>query len=104
MLQAIATARRSVGLSSYIFRDDAWGGRFITALIGAQRRGVAVRVVVDGIGGGWLLSRTYRRLRREGVPAARFFHSLLPWRMPFSTCARTRRSSSWTGRSGLPGA
>ncbi len=83
MLQAIATARHSVGLSSYIFRDDAWGGRFITALIEAQRRGVAVRVLVDGIGGGYLLSRTYHRLHREGVPAARFFHSLLPWRMPF---------------------
>jgi cardiolipin synthase len=83
MLQAIAAARRSVGLSSYIFRDDTWGGRFIAALVEAQRRGVAVRVVIDGIGGGWLLSRTYHRLRREGVPAARFFHSLLPWRMPF---------------------
>ena len=33
MLQAIAAARRSVGLSSYIFRDDQWGGRFIAALI-----------------------------------------------------------------------
>jgi cardiolipin synthase len=83
MLQAIAAARRSVGLSSYIFRDDAWGGRFIAALVEAQRRGVAVRVVIDGVGGGWLLSRTYHRLSREGVPAARFFHSLLPWRMPF---------------------
>jgi cardiolipin synthase len=83
MLQAIAAARCSVGLSSYIFRDDAWGGRFIAALVEAHRRGVAVRVVIDGIGGGWLLSRSYHRLRREGVPAARFFHSLLPWRMPF---------------------
>jgi cardiolipin synthase len=83
MLQAIATARRSVGLSSYIFRDDIWGARFTSALVEAHRRGVAVRVIIDGIGGGWLLSRTYRRLRREGVPAARFFHSLVPWRMPF---------------------
>jgi cardiolipin synthase len=83
MLDAIAAARRSVGLSSYIFRDDQWGGRFITALVEAQRRGVAVRVLIDGVGGGWLLSRTYHRLRREGVPTSRFFHSLLPWRMPF---------------------
>ncbi len=83
MLSAIAAARRSVGLSSYIFRDDAWGGRFIDALIAAQGRGVAVRVLIDGIGGGWLLSPAYRRLRRQGVPAARFLHSPLPWRMPF---------------------
>jgi cardiolipin synthase len=83
MLAAIAAAKRSVGLSSYIFRDDVWGGRFIEALAEASRRGVVVRVLIDGIGGGWILSRTYRRLRREGVTAARFMHSLLPWRMPF---------------------
>jgi len=83
MLAAIAAAQRSVGLSSYIFQDDTWGGRFIDALTEAQRRGVAVRVLIDGVGGGWLLSRAYHRLRRQGVPAARFLHSLLPWRMPF---------------------
>ena len=83
MLAAIGAARRSVGLSSYIFRNDTWGGRFIDALAAAQGRGVAVRVLIDGIGGGWLLSPAYRRLRRQGVPAARFLHSPLPWRMPF---------------------
>jgi len=44
---------------------------------------VAVRVLIDGIGGNWLLSGAYHRLRRQGVPAARFLHSPLPWRMPF---------------------
>lgn len=83
MLAAIAAAQRSVGLSSYIFRNDEWGGRFIDALAAAQRRGVMVRVLIDGIGGNWLLSGAYHHLRRQGVPAARFLHSLLPWRMPF---------------------
>ena len=83
MLAAVAAARHSVSLSSYIFRTDAWGGRFVDALAAAHGRGVQVRVLVDGIGGGWLLSGAYRRLRRRGVPAARFMHSLLPWRMPF---------------------
>ncbi len=83
MLAAIAAARHSVGMSSYIFRNDEWGGRFIEALAEAQGRGVAVRVLIDGIGGGWLLSGAYYRLRRQGVPAVRFLHSLLPWRMPF---------------------
>jgi cardiolipin synthase len=83
MLAAIEAARSSIGLSSYIFRDDLWGGRFIEALAGAERRGVAVRVLIDGVGGGWLTSPAYYRLRGEGVPAARFMHSLLPWRMPF---------------------
>jgi cardiolipin synthase len=83
MLAAIAGAKVSVGLSSYIFQDDQWGGRFIEALAEAQARGVAVRVLIDGIGGGWLRSAAYQRLRRNGVSAARFMHSSLPWRMPF---------------------
>ncbi|HEY4041081.1 MAG TPA: cardiolipin synthase [Rhodopila sp.] len=83
MLAAITDAKASIGLSSYIFQDDVWGGRFIDALIEAKRRGVEVRVLIDGIGGGWLSSPAYRRLHRNGVIAARFMHSLLPWRMPF---------------------
>jgi cardiolipin synthase len=83
MLAAIAAAKRSVGLSTYIFRDDRWGGRFIEALADAHARGVAVRVLIDGVGGGWLRSPTYHRLRGVGVTAARFMHSSLPWRMPF---------------------
>jgi cardiolipin synthase len=83
MLAAIASAQSSVGLSSYIFEDDRWGGRFIEALTDAKTRGVAVRVLIDGIGGGWLRSPAYHRLRRNGVTTARFMHSLLPWRMPF---------------------
>ena len=73
----------SVGLSSYIFRDDDWGGRFIDALAEASRRGVAVRVLIDGIGGGWLCRAPIADCAANGVTAARFMHSLLPWRMPF---------------------
>ena len=83
MIAAIDAARVSVGLSSYIFRADAPGGAFIDALIRARQRGLEVRVLIDGVGGGYLLSPTYHRLRRAGVPAARFLHSILPWRMPF---------------------
>jgi cardiolipin synthase len=83
MLAAIAAAKVSIAMSSYIFQYDRWGGRFIDALAAAKARGVEVRVMIDGIGGGWILSRAYRRLRRKGVTAARFMHSVLPWRMPF---------------------
>ncbi len=83
MIAAIEAAEASVALSSYIFRADDSGGRFIDALIRARQRGVEVRVLIDGIGGGYFLSSTYQRLRRHDVPAARFMHSPLPWRMPF---------------------
>ena len=91
MLAAIAAAKRSIGLSSYIFRDDEWGTRFIEALADATDRGVAVRVLIDGIGGGWLRSPAYRRLRGKGVTAARFMHSMLPWRMPFINLRNHRK-------------
>ncbi|MBS0578143.1 MAG: PLDc N-terminal domain-containing protein [Proteobacteria bacterium] len=83
MLAAINAATRSVALSSYIFRADAAGVPFIEALTAAHRRGAQVRVLIDGVGGGYLGSGAFRRLRRAGVPCARFMHSLLPWRMPF---------------------
>jgi len=82
MLAAIGTAQTSIALSSYIFRGDAVGRTFVHALAAAHRRGVAVRVLVDGMGGGWLRAPAYRRLRRHGVPVARFLHTWLPWRMP----------------------
>ncbi|MDP4023168.1 phospholipase D-like domain-containing protein [Methylobacterium sp. NEAU 140] len=83
MLAAIRGARRSVVLSSYIYRDDATGREFSAALAEARGRGVQVRVIIDGIGGGYFRTPTYRRLRKAGVPAALFMHSALPWRMPF---------------------
>lgn len=82
MLAAIEAATTSVALSTFIFRTDELGLKFIAALVRAHRRGVAVRVLIDGFGGGFLFSRAYHRLRREGVPAARYLHSLLPWKMP----------------------
>ena len=82
MLEAIEGAQASVALNSYIFRNDRTGRTFIDALARAQARGVAVRVLIDGVGGGWFNSGAYHRLRRLGVPAARFLHSHLPWRMP----------------------
>ena len=82
MLAAIDAARTSIALSTFIFRTDALGLQFIEALTRAHRRGVAVRVLIDGFGGGFLFSRAYHRLNGEGVPAARYLHSLRPWRMP----------------------
>jgi cardiolipin synthase A/B len=83
MLAAIDGAGSSVALSTYIFRTDALGLQFVEALARAHRRGVRTRVLIDGFGGGFLTSSAYRALRARGVPAARFLHSILPWKMPF---------------------
>lgn len=47
---AIAQARREIHLETYIFADDPTGRRIAAALAAAARRGVRVRVLVDGFG------------------------------------------------------
>lgn len=103
MLAAIEAARSSIALCSYILRDDAAGGPFIDALARAHGRGVAVRVLIDGIGGGYFVSGAYRRLRRAGVPAARFMHSLMPWRMPFLNLRTHKKILVVDGRDAFTG-
>lgn len=83
MLQAIGTAQRTILLCSYLFHDDKIGSQFVDAIIAAKGRGVQARVIVDGVGSGYLRCRAANRLVAAGVPTSRFMHSLLPWRMPF---------------------
>lgn len=103
MLAAIGEARTSIALSSYIFRDDATGRTFCAALKAAQDRGVAVRVLIDGIGGGYFRAAAFRRLRSEGVPAALFMHSALPWRMPFLNLRTHKKLLILDGREAFTG-
>jgi cardiolipin synthase len=72
MLQAIRGAKESVWLATYIFETDAVGLEFVDALGAAVRRGVTVRVLVDGIGEWYSWPHVVPLLRRAGVVAARF--------------------------------
>ena len=103
MLEAIAGAERSVLLSSYIFRDDRVGARFIAAIRAAHVRGVAVRVLVDGVGSGYLHCGVASALRAHGVPVARFMHSTLPWRMPFINLRTHKKVLIVDGSTGFAG-
>ena len=103
MLAAIDGAEKSVGLVSYIFRDDEAGQPFIEALIRAHRRGVQVRVLIDGIGGGYFRSGTYERLHEAGVPVDRFLHSYVPWKTPFLNLRNHRKLLVVDGRIAFTG-
>lgn len=83
MLAAIASAKSSIALATYIFRLDSIGTKFVEALVQAQDRGVEIRVLVDGIGGGYFSSPIMRALEDAGIEATRFIHDTRPWRMPF---------------------
>ncbi len=50
LLELIAGARRSLRLLYYIYSDDAVGVRVRDAMIAAVERGVAVTLIVDGLG------------------------------------------------------
>ena len=50
LIGAIDGARHEVHLESYIFEDDGTGRAVAEAMARAARRGVAVRVLVDGFG------------------------------------------------------
>lgn len=63
----LLAAQRSVELEFYIFRDDHFGKRLEGSLIAAAKRGVRVRVSVDGVGSiGWLAS-IGKRLKANGI-------------------------------------
>jgi cardiolipin synthase A/B len=103
MIAVIDAAERSVALSTYIFRADAAGIEFIDALTRATERGVDVRVLIDGIGGVYFRSATYWRLRRAGVPVARFMHSPLPWRKGFLNLRSHKKILAVDGHIGFTG-
>lgn len=67
LLAAIAQAEREVHLESYIFAQDATGQAVLEALIAAARRGVRVRVLLDGFGARAFPEAWRRALRQAGV-------------------------------------
>lgn len=75
MLAAIAAARVSIRLETYIFADDALGREFLAALMRAQNRGVHVQVLVDGMGSMRLPGNFFSGLNSLGG-AARIFNPL----------------------------
>ena len=79
MLAAIAGARRSVHLETYILRDDATGRSFAAALGERARAGVAVRLLVDSAGCLELPARFLDELRAQGVETCEY-HPVAPWR------------------------
>lgn len=91
MLEAIGKAEHCIAMSSYIFRDDEAGQEFVDALSAAARRGVLVRVLIDGVGTGYLYPGIYYRMKRSGITVARFLHTWLPWRMPFLNMRNHRK-------------
>ena len=76
MLAAIRGARRRISFETYIFEEGQLGERFAAELIGAARRGVQVRIVVDAVGSQAIGGDIPERLSAAGCRIAVFnpFH------------------------------
>lgn len=76
LIAAIAAARTSIELETYIYADDELGAEVAEALAAAAARGVAVRLLVDAIGSlAWLRGDAARALAARGV-AVRVYHPM----------------------------
>ncbi|WP_300321240.1 cardiolipin synthase ClsB [Accumulibacter sp.] len=69
LIRAIDGAQRDVHLESYIFEDDATGQAVSDAMVRAARRGVTVRVLVDGFGARDFADRLQPMLVEAGIQA-----------------------------------
>ena len=80
LLEAISLAEREIWLETYIFADDATGRSVADALIAAARRGVTVRVLVDGWGARhYLTPALAQRMINGGVDLLKYRPEVMPW-------------------------
>lgn len=92
LLQAIGSAEREVWLETYLFADDAAGRRVAEALIHAVRRGVLVRLLVDGWGAKHYLTSALRaKLEGGGVQLLVHRPEVAPWQFRSHRLRRLHR-------------
>jgi cardiolipin synthase len=103
MLDAIRSAQRTIGLSTYIFDLDEAGEQFIEALADAVKRGVQVRVLIDAVGGLYSSPPVPKVLEARGVRTASFLKSFLPWRAKYLNLRNHRKIMVVDGCTGFTG-
>src|SRR5690242_20960984 len=80
LLEAISLAEREIWIETYIFADDETGRAVADALLHAVRRGVSVRVLVDGWGARHYLTRALeQRMIDGGIDLLKYRPEVHPW-------------------------
>ena len=103
MLDAITEAKRSIGMASYIFDNDPTGRIFADALTAAVKRGVEVRVLIDGIGSSYTWPSIVGRLAKAGVRVDRFLPTSVPIYFPYANLRNHRKILVVDGEVGFTG-
>jgi cardiolipin synthase len=87
LFEALASARHSIEMETYIFEPDPTGLRVLDALRAAARRGVRVRLVADGVGSWFWIGILREALRDSGVEF-RVYHPVSLFRLAFARLNR----------------
>ena len=103
MIAGIDAATQSVALATYIFDRGEVGAAFVDALGRAVRRGVEVRVLIDGVGALYSRPPIVHELKHRGVPVARFLPPSLPVRHAYFNLRNHRKLLVVDGRLGFCG-
>lgn len=104
MLEALAGAKKTVALCSYIFDCDEVGQKFVEALGAAAARGAHVKLLVDALGGWWGFSELGRLLRRRRLKVESFMPlGLLPSRIAHFNLRNHRKILVVDGAVGFSG-
>jgi cardiolipin synthase len=92
LIEAVAAARHEVWIETYIFADDPSGRAIADALIAAARRGVTVRVLVDGWGAKYYLTPALEaHLAQGGVQLLKYRPEVAPWQFRSHRLRRLHR-------------
>jgi cardiolipin synthase A/B len=90
--RAIDAAERDVWFETYIFADDASGRQVAAAFERAARRGVKVRVLVDGWGAKYYLTASLEKeMIAAGVDLMRYRPEVAPWQFRTHRLRRLHR-------------
>ncbi len=107
LLREIAQARHHIHLEYYIFEPDRTGNRMLRALADKARAGVAVRLLVDGVGSSRLLAHRHRdllsALHAAGGEIAVFHPARLDRLRPLVNLRTHRKIAVIDGRVGFMG-
>lgn len=77
LLKDIANAKLSIDLETYIFSDDPFTHQVADALIAAAKRGIKVRLLIDGVGS-YTWGGSLNRKLEEADVKIRIYHPI-PW-------------------------
>jgi cardiolipin synthase len=72
LLDTIRGAKKSINFSVYIWSDGQMADQVLPALLAAQRRGVEVRILLDGFGGKDIADKAFDPLKAAGARVSKF--------------------------------